>query len=164
VPALQWAALPTDANRAMARAEAILVGPPVRDREEAAQGLATLGMARYVRGDVPGGRRLFQLSLDRSPHPRMLVQWGIIANLAGRPAEALAYFQRSTTLNPELASAWQGVAESAAALRDTSSLREAITQLERLEPANPVLAAARQQLAEARQGSAPARGDPRVRR
>jgi hypothetical protein len=147
VPALQWAALPFDPHRAMARAESILVGPPLRDREEAAQGLATLGMSRYVRGDRAGGRRLFQLSLERSPHPRMLVQWGMIASLAGRPDEALGYYRRSTTINPDLTSAWQGVAESAAALRDTTTLGEAIVQLERLEPAGAALTAARAALA-----------------
>jgi hypothetical protein len=147
VPALQWAALPLDANRAMARAESLLVGPPTRDREEAAQGLATLGMSRYVRGDIPGGRRLFQLSMDRSPHPRMLVQWGLIANMSGHPDEALGYFRRSTTINPDLTSAWQGVAESAGALGDSASLGDAIVALERLEPDGAALAAARDRLA-----------------
>ena len=131
----------------MARAEAILAGPPVRDREESAQGLGRLGMTRYVRGDFAGGRKLFQRSLEISPHPRMLVEWGIIANVAGHPAEALDYFRRSTTIAPGLASAWQGVAESAGALGDTTSLREAIARLERLEPSNPVLAGARERLA-----------------
>ncbi len=146
IPALQWAALPWDPDRAMARAESILVGPPARDREEAAQGLGRLGMARYIRGDVQNGRRLFQLSLDRSPHPRMLVEWGLIAYLSGRPQEAILYFRRSTMIDPDLASAWQGVGESAAALGDTVSLHEAIGQLERLEPAGTALAGAREQL------------------
>ena len=145
-PALQWAALPSDPRRALERAEEILVGPPVRDREERAQGLARLGMTHYTRGDFAGGRRLFQRSLDVSPHPRMLVEWGLIANYYGHPDEALGYFRRSAAIRPDLASAWQGIADAAAALGDSASLGDAIAHLERLEPESAALSAARERL------------------
>ena len=144
--ALQWAALPADPVRFMARAESVLESPPRRGDEERAQGLAALGLARYTRGDPPGGRRLLLRSMAISPHPRRLVEWGTVANLYGRPDEALGYFLRSTELNPDLTSAWQGVATSAAALADTAHLRAATVQLQRLEPDGAALRTARDRL------------------
>jgi len=151
-PALQWAALAGDPPRLFARVESIYTGPPVREREERAQGLAWLGMARYARGETAAARRLFELSSAVSPHPRMLVQWGILAQLADRPEEALGYFRRSAAINPGLAPAWQGIAETGAVLGDAAAVREAVAHLERLEPDHAALPAARAWL-----GS----GDPR---
>jgi tetratricopeptide (TPR) repeat protein len=145
-PALQWAALPADPVRFMARAESILEGPPRRADEERAQGLATLGLTRYTRGDPRGGRRLLLRSMEISPHPRRLVEWGTVANLYGRPEEAIVYFQRSTEINPDLTSAWQGLAQSAAALADTARLRVATVQLQRLEPDGAAVRTARERL------------------
>ena len=145
-PALQWAALPADPVRFMARAESILEGPPRRGDEERAQGLATLGLTRYTRGDPRGGRRLLLRSMEISPHPRRLVEWGTVANLYGRPEEAIVYFLRSTEINPDLTSAWQGLAQSAAALADTARLRAATVQLQRLEPDGAALRTARERL------------------
>jgi tetratricopeptide (TPR) repeat protein len=146
LPALQWAALPSDPVRFMSRSESILEGPPPRGDEERAQGLATLGLTRYTRGDPPGGRRLLLRSLQISPHPRRLVEWGTIANIYGRPQEAIQYFLRSTEIAPDLTSAWQGVAESAAALGDTTHLRAATEQLQRLDPDGAALQTARARL------------------
>jgi tetratricopeptide (TPR) repeat protein len=146
LPALQWAALPSDPVRFMSRAEAILEGPPRRGDEERAQGLAALGLTRYTRGDEPGGRRLLLRSMAISPHPRRLVEWGTVANLYGRPEEALGFFTRSTELNPDLTAAWQGMAQAAAALADTVHLRAAIVQLQRLEPEGAALRTARERL------------------
>jgi len=146
LPALQWAALPSDPVRFMSRAESILEGPPRRGDEERAQGLAALGLTRYTRGDEPGGRRLLLRSMAISPHPRRLVEWGTVANLYGRPEEALGYFMRSTELNPDLTAAWQGMAQAAAALADTAHLRAATVQLKRLEPEGAALRTARERL------------------
>jgi hypothetical protein len=146
IPALQWASLPADPVRFMARAESILEGPPLRGQEERAQGLATLGLTRYTRGDPRGGRRLLLRSMEISPHPRRLVDWGTVANLYGRPDEAIVYFLRSTEINPDLTSAWQGLAQSAAALADTAHLRAATVQLQRLEPDGAALRTARERL------------------
>jgi tetratricopeptide (TPR) repeat protein len=146
LPALQWAALQADAERAWARAESILTSRPLREREERAQGLATLGMMRYGRGERDEGRRLFQLSLEVSPHPRMLVQWGILAGHSGRAAEAMGYYRRALEIKPDLASAWQGVAETGIALGDAASVRAAVARLDSLEPANPALPQAREWL------------------
>jgi len=145
-PALQWAALPHDPVRAMARAASILEEPPRRGDEERAQGLGALGLARYTRGDPPGGRALMRRSMEISPHPRRLVEWGLVANIYGHPEEAIGYFRRSTEIAPDLTSAWQGLAESAAALRDTASLHIAISHLERLEPDGVALRTARERL------------------
>jgi tetratricopeptide (TPR) repeat protein len=142
-PALQWAALASDPPRLLARAESIYTGPPAREREERAQGLAWLGMAHYARGETQTARRLFERSSDVSPHPRMLVQWGILAQLAERPEEALGYFRRSAAISPGLAAAWQGIAETGVALGDVVAVREAVAHLERLEPGNAALPAAR---------------------
>jgi tetratricopeptide (TPR) repeat protein len=144
--ALQWAALPADAGRFMSRAQSILEGPPRRGDEERAQGLATLGLTRYTRGDPRGGRRLLLRSMEISPHPRRLVEWGTVANLYGRPEEAIGYFLRSTEIAPDLTSAWQGVAEASAALADTAHLRAATVQLERLDPDGAALRTARARL------------------
>jgi hypothetical protein len=130
----------------MSRAESILEGPPRRGDEERAQGLAALGLTRYTRGDEPGGRRLLLRSMAISPHPRRLVEWGTVANLYGRPAEALGFFLRSTELNPDLTAAWQGMAQAAAALADTVHLRAATVQLQRLEPEGAALRTARERL------------------
>ncbi len=146
LPALQWAAIQSDPPRLWARAESILVGPPFRETEERAQGLATLGLLRYARGQFADARRLFQRSLDLSPHPRMLVQWGILAGLSGHPDEAMGYYRRATQIRPDLASAWQGVAEVGITLGDAASVREAVTRLVELEPTNPALPAAKQWL------------------
>ena len=143
VPALQWTAIQADADRMWARAESVLVGPPERDREERALGLAALGLLRYAGNEREAAHRLFRLSYAASPHPRRLVEWGIVANLVGQAREALGYFEQAVAIRPDLASAWQGVLESAMTLSDAARAREAIAALERLEPANPALPAGR---------------------
>jgi tetratricopeptide (TPR) repeat protein len=148
VPALQWTALQSDAARLWKRAESILVGPPERDREERALGLATIGLMRYDRGEREEARRLFRLSQQASPHPRRLVEWGLVASLAGRPAEALEYYEQAAAIKPDLVSAWNGVLESAGALGDTARVRAAVHALERLDPSAPVLPEARAWLGE----------------
>jgi len=151
VPALQWTALQSDAPRAWSRAESILIGPPVRDREERASGLATLGLLRDAHGEHEAASRLFQLSHEASPHPRRLVEWGIVASLSGHQARALSYFEQAARMDPSLASAWQGVLEVAISRGESVRAREAADTLERLDPANPALPEARRWLGMARE-------------
>jgi tetratricopeptide (TPR) repeat protein len=146
LPALQWAALQSDDDRMWSRAESIWIGPPIRDQEERARGLATLGLMRFARGEYAKARELLERSLAISPNPRMLVSWGITTALAGRTREAYGYYVRAAELNPDLASAWQGVAELGVPLSDAERVRRAVAQLERLEPGNPALAPARRWL------------------
>jgi len=150
LPALQWAWLQSDAERAWARTADILGRAPFLEREERAQGFATLGLMRYARGEHAEARGHFERSLAISPHPRMLVQWGILAGLAGEPAEAMGYYRRALAIRPDLASAWQGVAEVGITLSDAAGVREAVERLESLEPGNPALPRAREWLGLAR--------------
>jgi len=143
VPALQWAALQSDPERMWSRAEAILVGPPVRPASERADGLGTIGMMRLGRGDPARALRLFQRSAEAAPNPRMFVQWGMAETLLGHPAAAMTQYRHAAALNPDLGAAWRGVAAAASALGDRDRMEEAVRQLERLEPGGQTLHDAR---------------------
>ena len=134
VPALQWAALQSDSERTWSRAEAILLGPPARPANERADGLGTIGMMRFGRGQYAPAARLFQRSAEAAPNPRTFVEWGMAETMLGNPAEAMAHYTHAAALNPNLPSAWRGVAAAASALGDRPRMEAAVRNLERLEP------------------------------
>lgn len=134
VPALQFAALQSDAERMWARAESILVGPPERDASERAESLATIGMMRFGRGQYEPARRLFERSAAAAPNPSTFVRWGMAETMLGRPAQAMAHYTHAAALDPGLVTAWRGVASAASALGDRARMLEAVSALERLEP------------------------------
>jgi len=133
-PVLQWAALQSDAERMWSRAEAVLVGPPARPASERADGLGTIGMLRYGRGQFAAALRLFQRSAAAAPNPRTFVEWGMAETQLGHPDRALVQYRHAASLNPDLVTAWRGVAAAASALGDRARMAEAVQNLERLEP------------------------------
>jgi hypothetical protein len=143
MPALQWVALQSYPERTWGRAEAILIGPPARRTEDVANGLGTLGMMRLGRGQPEKALVLFERSAEQAPNPRMFVQIGMAETMLGRPERALAQYRHAATLNPDLNAAWRGVAAAASALGDAVSMREALVQLERLEPGSATVRDAR---------------------
>ena len=134
VPALQWAALQSDSERTWSRAEAILVGPPARPASERADGLGTIGMMRFGRGQFEPAARLFERSAAAAPNPRTFVEWGMAETMLGHHPEAMAHYTHAASLNPDLPTAWRGVAAAASALGDRASMETAARNLERLEP------------------------------
>ena len=143
VPALQWAALQSDSERMWSRAEAILLGPPARPANERADGLGTIGMMRFGRGQYAPAVRLFQRSAEAAPNPRTFVEWGMAETMLGSPAAAMAQYTHAAMLNPDLPSAWRGVAAAASALGDRPRMEAAVRNLERLEPGGQTLHDAR---------------------
>jgi tetratricopeptide (TPR) repeat protein len=135
VPALQWAALQSDSERMWSRAEAILLGPPERPASERADGLGTIGMMRFGRGQFAPAVRLFERSAAAAPNPRTFVEWGMAETMLGHYPDAMAHYTHAATLNPDLPTAWRGVAAAASALGDRASMETAARNLERLEPA-----------------------------
>lgn len=134
VPALQWAALQSDPERTWSRAEAILLGPPARPESERADGLGTIGMMRFGRGQYAPAAKLFERSAAAAPNPRTFVEWGMAETMLGHHPEALAHYTHAASLNPDLPTAWRGVAAAASALGDRASMETALHNLERLEP------------------------------
>lgn len=143
LPALQWVALQSDPERTWARAQAILIGPPPRRTEDVANGLGTLGMMRLGRGQPEKALVLFERSAEQAPNPRMFVQIGMAEAMLGHPEKAMERYRHAASLNPDLNAAWRGMAAAASALGDTASMREALTQLERLEPGSQTVRDAR---------------------
>ncbi len=143
LPALQWVALQSDPERTWARAQAILIGPPPRRTEDVANGLGTLGMMRLGRGQPEQALALFERSAAAAPNPRMFVQIGMAETMLGRPERAMAQYRHAASLNPDLNAAWRGVAAAASATNDAASMREALVQLERLEPGSQTVRDAR---------------------
>jgi hypothetical protein len=138
-PALQFAALQSDGNRTMARAESIVIGPPARNASERARALGTMGMMHYGRGDYAGALALFERSAEAAPNPRTYVEMGMALTLMDRPREALERCRHAVSLNPDLVIGWRGVAAAASAVGDRESMLEAVRALERLEPDSDVL-------------------------
>ena len=134
VPALQWTALQSDSERMWSRAEAILVGPPARDANERADSFATIGMMRFGRGQYEPARRLFERAAEAAPNPSTFVRWGMAETMLGRPQQAMTRYLHAAELNPDLVTAWRGVASAASALGDRVHMQHAVTALERLEP------------------------------
>lgn len=143
VPALQWAALQSDPERAWSRAEAILLGPPARPASERADGLGTIGMMRFGRGQYAPAAKLFERSAEAAPNPRTFVEWGMAESMLGHHPEAMAHYTHAASLNPDLPTAWRGVAAAASALGDRASMETALHNLERLEPASQTVREAR---------------------
>jgi len=134
VPSLQFAALQSDPGRAWSRAEAILVGPPARDPSERARSLSTIGAMLYGRRQYADALVLFERSAEAAPNPRAWVEMGMAETMLGRPADALAHYRHAASLNPDLVTAWRGVAAAASALGDREAMQQAVQALERLEP------------------------------
>ena len=143
VPALQWAALQSDSERTWSRAESILLGPPARGDSERADGLGTIGVMRYARGQYVPALRLFQRSAEAAPNPSMFVWLGMAETVLGHPAVAMQHYAHAATLNPDMPPAWRGVAAAASALGDRARMQLAADNLERLEPGSPTVAEAR---------------------
>ena len=143
LPALQWVALQSHPEPTWSRAESILLGPPARRTEDVANGLGTLGMMRLGRGQPERALALFERSAEQAPNPRMFVQIGMAEAMLGRPERALVQYRHAASLNPDLNAAWRGMAAAASALGDAASMREALTNLERLEPGSQTVREAR---------------------
>jgi tetratricopeptide (TPR) repeat protein len=138
-PAVQFAALQSDAQRTWARAESILIGPPARDPSERARGLSTMGMMHYGRGDYANALALFERSAEAAPNPRTFVEMGMALSQMERWPEALARYRHAVSLNPDLVTGWRGVAAAASAVGDRGAMLDALHALERLQPDNEAL-------------------------
>lgn len=149
VPALQWVALQADAPRTWARLSAVQSGPPLRPADERAQAFDTIGMLAMGRGQLAQARESFLRASEAAPNPGTFVRIGMAETLLGRPAEAMAHYRHAATLDPQLPTAWRGIAAAASAVGDREAMAEAVQQLERLMPDDPVLPDARAWLAQA---------------
>ncbi|MFM7231255.1 MAG: hypothetical protein ACKO3S_04660 [bacterium] len=147
MPALQWTALQADAERAWARTESVLLGPPARPATERARGFDTIGMLCMGRGLHERARRMFERAAEAAPNPSTFVRIGMTETLLGRPAEAMAHYRHAATLDPRLPTAWRGLAAAASATGDRATMAEAVTRLAELAPDDPTLADARAWLA-----------------
>ncbi len=137
VPATQWLALQSDVPRALARAEAVLAGPPQRPYAEIAQGFDHIGMVRFNRDEFQQADEAFRRSIAAAPNPRLYVQWGMSATMQRRPEEAMQHYLDAVRLDPQLAAGWKGVAAAAAALDDLDRMRQAAAALRVLAPDDP---------------------------
>jgi tetratricopeptide (TPR) repeat protein len=147
VPALQWAALQADAERAWTRTESVLVGPPERAAFERARGFDTIGMLCMGRGLHERAQRMFERAAEAAPNPSTFVRIGMTETLLGRPTEAMTHYRRAATLDPRLPTAWRGLAAAASATGDRATMVEAVTRLADLVPDDPTIADARAWLA-----------------
>jgi tetratricopeptide (TPR) repeat protein len=143
IPAIEWVALQSRPENAWTRAESILAGPPARRASEIADGLGTIGVMRLGRGQFQHALELFERSAEQAPNPRMFVQIGMAETMLGHPDRAMARYRHAASLNPDLHAAWRGIAAAASALGDRTSMREAVANLERLEPDGETLRDAR---------------------
>ncbi len=147
VPALQWVALQSDAARTWARGEAVLLGPPLRDATERAYAFDTIGTLSMGRGQAESAVRMFQRSAEAAPNPSTFVRWGMAETMLGRPVEAMAQYRHAAALNPDLPTAWRGIAAAASATQDRAAMEQAVRELTRLLPDDPTLGEARAWLA-----------------
>lgn len=143
VPALQWAALQSDAERAWSRAESVLMGPPVRDLNERGDSFALIGTMRFGRGQYEPARVLLERAAEVAPNPSTFVRIGMAETMLGRPADAMAHYRHAAALDSNLVTAWRGMAAAASALGDRDAMTQAVQALERLEPNGPSLRDAR---------------------
>ena len=147
VPALQWVALQSDPVRTWARAESVLLGPPLRPASERAYGFGTIGTVSMGRGNAELARRMFERSAEAAPNPSTFVRWGMAETMLGRPAAALQHYRHAAMLDPELSAAWRGIAAAGSALGDRAAMTLAVEHLTRLTPADETLHEARAWLA-----------------
>ena len=129
------------------RAEAVLLGPPPRSATERAYSFDTIGMLCLGRGQTELARRMFERSAEAAPNPSTFVRMGMAETMLGRPADAMAHYRHAASLDPDLATAWRGVAAAASATGDRTAMEDAVRNMTRLEPGNPLLVDARAWLA-----------------
>ncbi len=131
-PAVQWVALQHDVPRALARIETRVDRTPWVDADERA--------ATY---DFVGMRYLGMHAVEAAPHPRLIVEWGMVSLTKGDFVRARSIFQRAAALDANRPAAWRGLMTAASALGDRAELARATAQLERLTPDDPMVRDAR---------------------
>ena len=151
VPVAQWLALQGDLPRALARVEALAVGPPPRAESERAQLWDYLGGRRFRAGDHAAAARDLGRAAELAPSPRLLLGWAEAAGRAGDWATAeRAYarlLERAPADDPVLrAVAWYGLA--GAALQGRDDLAAGRERLERALALRPDYPEARRLLAQ----------------
>ena len=146
--ALQWLAHYADIDRGLARVEAFMTGPPRRADAERGKTWDYLGIRNLriadaaARGDPQRERweaaaLAFSHAAETSPSPRILLEWGT-AELRLRNWEgAREIFRRVTSLSPEEAHAWSGIAVASMELGDRGEARRAAETLLKLRPGDP---------------------------
>jgi tetratricopeptide (TPR) repeat protein len=133
-PSAQWLAHQSDPDRALPRARALLLGPPVRLADERATGFDRLSLLYLWRGDAEHMAEACSLSVDAAPNPRVLAEWGMAETMRQRYDAAQSHYLRAVSLNPGFTMAWKGVAATSSALGDADRMEEAVRALDRLEP------------------------------
>ena len=133
-PSAQWLFHQSDPDRALPRARALLLGPPLRSGDERATGFDRLSLLYLYRGDAERMAEACSLSVDAAPNPRVLAEWGMAETLRQRYDAAQAHYLRAASLNPGFTMAWKGVAASSSALGDVPHMQQAVQALRVLEP------------------------------
>ncbi len=119
VPFLFVLVAATDLPRTLARAEAIVAGPPVRSATQRASLLDWIGI-RAMNDDRFGvAREAFARLCEETPIPHALQLWGTAALLDLKPEEARRAFGLLVERAPAEPIGWYGLWMSAAATGDT---------------------------------------------
>ncbi len=137
VPAIQWLAHPTDADRGIARALAAVGEPPSRSGSERASIWDYLGMRNYQLEHWRASADAFRHAVETAPSPRMLQQWALAATMAGDLEAAREAYHRQLEKEPGSYSGWMGLAAVTSRIPDFAECRRALHRLLEIQPGDP---------------------------
>jgi Flp pilus assembly protein TadD len=123
-------------DRGLARIEAYLAEPPRRGDAERGRVWDFLGIRNAQLGRWDASAAALARAAETSPSPRVLLQWALAEQARGNSPAAREGFRRVTTLAPDDARAWYGLAAESWNLGDYDECRRAALELERLRPGN----------------------------
>ena len=85
-PPLEYLLLQADLDRGLARAEALVAGPPARPDDERAKASEFLGSRLYRAGRLREALAHYQRAAELGPSPNILMGWALVAGYAGDEA------------------------------------------------------------------------------
>jgi hypothetical protein len=136
VPSVQWLAHFADEARALARIEALMVGPPQRPLEDRARSWDFLGWRHFHGARYDAAARAFEQAVTAAPSARNHTHWAMAETMLGRHAQALEIYTRAAERDSNLAIAWFGVGVSGINSGHRPEVERALRHLERVAPDN----------------------------
>jgi tetratricopeptide (TPR) repeat protein len=129
VPALTLLAHAHDVDRGLARARALLDGPPARTVDERAFLWDFIGERSLALGRWPDAAAAYEQVSRIEPSRGVLLSWGLAAAGAGDHASARRAFARMLERHPDDLAAWAGLGGAAEQSGDATTAVEARARL-----------------------------------
>ena len=136
-PSVQWLMHNHDVKRGVARVEAYIAGPPMREAEERAQLHNFLGLRHEAWDELEAAAESYARAAELAPSPRILMEWAMAESSRGHLTAAQQILRKLVLRAPDMLLAWSELARVSYMLRDTTECRRAAQGALRIRPDLP---------------------------